>query len=607
MQDAHLPHRRRILAWRISSQSLLLTRRLLTENFRLYAGRYALATLLMASSGIATGASAWIMKDVVNRVFVDKDAMMLWVLPTTIIALALVRGLSLYWGTVTLSRVGNDIVAALQRRLYAHLLTLSINYFSAVHSSELITRIAHNASAARDVLGTVVNTFSRDVIQLVCLIAVMLVQDPAAALILIASVPVMQGFGTGLVKRVRRIAKQGFDASANLLGVMQESVHGIRLVKAYSLEPHFVARMNAAIDENRSRANKMARVSARTGPIAETVAGLAIAGVVLWGGFSVIYRNEQPGEFMSFLFAMFMAYEPAKRLAGTRLRIESGLVGTRMMYELLDSTPTISANETGPALVVGRGEVRLDRVTFGYTEDRVLFRNLDFVAAAGTTTALVGPSGAGKSTVMALIERFHDPMSGRVLIDGQDIAAVRLSTLRQEIAFVSQDVFLFHGTIRDNIAIGRPTASDAEIEAAARAAMAHDFILASADGYRTMVGEHGGRLSGGQRQRIAIARAILKDAKIVLLDEATSALDTESESMVQIAFDRLMRGRTTIVIAHRLSTVHNADRICVMVDGSIVEAGKHAELVAAGGHYAKLYRLQFEPEARAAAAAAAGG
>lgn len=590
---------------RVDSDSLALLRRLLSENLRRYAPRYLLASGLLAFSGVATAASAWVMKDVVNRVFVDMDESMLWVLPGLIVALALTRGMSSYWGAVTLSRVGNDIVASLQRRLYSHLLTLGVNYFGSVHSSELITRLSHNAAAARDVLSTVVNSTSRDLIQLTGLLVVMLIQDPIAALIVIATVPIMQGFGTGLVKRVRSIAKQGFEATANVVGVMQESVQGIRLVKAYGLEAYLTERMNAAIAETRARANKMVRVSQRTGPIAETIAGVSIAGVVLWGGFSVIYRGEQPGEFMSFLVAMFMAYEPAKRLARTRMMIEGALVGTRMMYELLDTRPTISANDNGPELSVTRGEVKMEGIRFGYGEDRLVFDGLDFHALAGTTTALVGPSGAGKSTVMALIERFHDPLAGRVLIDGQDISHVRLATLRREIALVSQEVFLFSGTIRENIAVGRPTATDAEIAAAARSAMAHDFIVATTEGYQTRVGEHGLRLSGGQRQRIAIARAILKDAKIVLLDEATSALDTESEHAVQVAFERLMQGRTTIVIAHRLSTVLNADRICVMIDGRIVEAGKHSELLAAGGHYSRLYRLQFEPEARAAHASQA--
>jgi ATP-binding cassette subfamily B protein len=304
-----------------------------------------------------------------------------------------------------------------------------------------------------------------------------------------------------------------------------------------------------------------------------------------------------------------LAYEPAKRLARMQIQIEAGMVGVRLMYELLDTKPTLDTNENGPALAAGKGEVVFDRVDFGYPGGSPLFHDLDFTAHGGKTTALVGPSGSGKSTMIALIERFYDPDSGAVRIDGQDIAKVKLTTLRDAIALVSQDTYLFRDSIRENIRFGRPNATDSEIEAAARAAMAHDFIMATSNGYETMLGPEGTQLSGGQRQRIAIARAMLRNAPIILLDEATSSLDSESEHQVQVAFDRLMQGRTTIVIAHRLSTVLHADKICVLVGGKIVEQGRHEELLALGKQYARLYRLQFEGRPRAAepAAIAAAG
>jgi ATP-binding cassette subfamily B protein len=330
----------------------------------------------------------------------------------------------------------------------------------------------------------------------------------------------------------------------------------------------------------------------------EVVGGFAIALIIFYAGYETIYVGVPPGALMSFIAALGLAYEPAKRLATMQVQIETNLVGVKLMYELLDTKPSLDINENGPALAVKGGEVAFDRVDFAYPGGAPLFRGLDFLAPAGKTTALVGPSGSGKSTMITLIERFYDPQGGAVKIDGQDIARVKMSSLRDSIALVSQDTYLFRDSIRENIRFGRPNATDAEIEQAARAAMAHDFILATSSGYETMLGPGGTELSGGQRQRIAIARAMLRNAPIILLDEATSALDTESEHQVQVAFDHLMEGRTTIVIAHRLSTVLHADKICVLVDGKLVEQGRHDELLALGKNYARLYRLQFESRSR---------
>jgi subfamily B ATP-binding cassette protein MsbA len=325
----------------------------------------------------------------------------------------------------------------------------------------------------------------------------------------------------------------------------------------------------------------------------EVIAGLAIALIVLWAGYQIIYFDVKPGALMSFIAAVALAYEPAKRLAQMQIQLEAGLVGVRMMYELLDTQPTVGDDTDRADLRVDAGKVVFDKVDFAYAGEAPLFRQLAFVAEGGKTTALVGPSGAGKSTMMGLIERFHDVDGGRILIDGQDIAAVKVSSLRDGIALVTQDTYLFRDTIRENIRFGRPEASDAEVEKAAKDAMAHDFIMATEAGYDTVLGDRAMQISGGQRQRVAIARAMLRDAPIVLLDEATSSLDSESEHHIQTAFDRLMEGRTTIVIAHRLSTVLHADKICVLVDGRIVEEGRHDELMALGKHYARLYRLQF--------------
>jgi ATP-binding cassette subfamily B protein len=496
---------------------------------------------------------------------------------------------------VLLGRIGNAVVARLQRRMFDHILNLGVDFYTRTPSADLIARMSYNAQAARQVLDTLINTTSRDLLSVIGLVAVMFIQSPLMSVIILIIVPItFAGIGR-LVKRVRPVTEQQYAFLGDVISDMQETAHGIRIVKAFNMEGSMGQRMARSIDAVRKRADKIVRITARSNPLMEVIGGFAIAAIIFYAGYQTIYLNVPPGALMSFIAALALAYEPAKRLATMQVQIESGLVGVRLMYELLDTQPSLDTNEkSGPLLAIATGDVKFDRVDFAYPGGQPLFQDLDFNAPGGKTTALVGPSGSGKSTMITLIERFYDPQSGAVRIDGQDIARVKMSSLRDAIALVSQDTYLFRNSIRENIRFGRPNASDGEIEEAAKAAMAHDFIQQTPSGYETMLGPGGTELSGGQRQRIAIARAMLRNAPIILLDEATSALDTESEHQVQIAFDRLMEGRTTIVIAHRLSTVLHADKICVLVGGRIVEEGRHEDLLAAGKQYARLYRLQFE-------------
>jgi ATP-binding cassette subfamily B protein len=579
--------------------SIALIRRLLSETGRDYAGRYAIALMFMSIVAVTAALSAWIMGDVVNQIFVDRNENMLFVLSGAVLVISLARGIGAYGTQVTLARIGNAIVASTQRRLFDHLLNLGVDFYSHTHSSELITRMSHNANAARSVLNTVITSFGRDLLSVVGLVAVMVIQSPAMSLIALLIGPIAVFGVTGLVKRIRSLARAEFRSMSKVISSMQETAQGIRIVKALNLEPMMRSRMEEAVESVRKRADKMASIQARTSPLMETLGGMAVAGVMLWAGYATIFLGEKPGAFMSFITAILLAYEPAKRLARTHVEIEAGLIGVRLMYELLDTKPTMALNHGGPRLEAEAGEVRFEKVNFSYRKGTRLFRDLNFFADGGKMTALVGPSGGGKSSLISLILRFYDPSSGRILIDGQDIAKVDIASLRDTIAFVSQEIVLFDDSVRENIRFGRPNATDEEIEQAARDAMAHDFIEALPKGYDTSIGEQGSQLSGGQRQRIAIARAMLRDARIILLDEATSSLDSESEHKVQLAFDRLMRGRTTIVIAHRLSTVLGADKICVIVEGKIVEEGRHAELLTAGKLYGRLYNLQFRDQDRA--------
>jgi ATP-binding cassette subfamily B protein len=328
----------------------------------------------------------------------------------------------------------------------------------------------------------------------------------------------------------------------------------------------------------------------------EALGGFAIAIALIYGGFRVIETGATPGQFFSFLAAFMLAYEPAKRLARLNIDLNTSLVGVRILFEVIDSPPTEPIDDDKPELSLGTASVELDDVRFGYRPGEVVIRDMSFVCEPGKMTALVGPSGGGKSTVFNLVLRLYEVDCGAIVIDGQNIANVSRRSLRQQIAYVGQDVFLFHGSIRDNIAIGKPGASEAEIVAAAKAAHAHEFILNFPSGYDAPVGERGTQLSGGERQRVAIARALIKDAPVILLDEATASLDPESERLVQDAIAHLCQGRTTLVIAHRLHTITHADRILVVENGSIVEHGRHEELLRKGGRYAAFYRLQIKEQ-----------
>jgi len=578
--------------------SLALIRRLVSQTGREFAPRYAVVIALGLIIAGTTGLNAWIIKDLINKVFFDRQATMLFVLTGVVIANGFVRGYSLYSSSLILGKIGNAIVARTQKRLFDHMLALGIDFYDHTPSSDLITRMSHNANAARQVLDLIINSTSRDALSLISLVVVMVIQSPLMSLIVLVVGPIAIYGVNRLVKRIRGVARKQFTSQTMVISDMQDTAQGIRVVKAFNLEGQMRDRMGASIDELRDRADKIVKITARSSPQMEVLGGLAIAVIVLWAGYQTIYAGVQPGALMSFIAAIALAYEPAKRLARTQISLEAGLVGVKLMYELLDTPPSMSANEDGPALQVTSGEVKFNGVDFAYRKEAPLFRGFNFTAGGGKTTALVGPSGSGKSTIISLIERFYDVQGGAISIDGQTISAVRLSSLRDQVALVGQDTYLFRASIRENIRFGRLDASDAEVEQAARQAMAHDFILGTAHGYDTELGGQGMQLSGGQRQRLAIARAMLRDAPIVLLDEATSALDSESEHQVQIAFDRLMQGRTTIVIAHRLSTVVHADKIAVLVDGKVVEEGRHDELLAANRQYARFYRLQFEPRVR---------
>ena len=570
----------------------ILIRRLVMEQGAAYWRRYLLAFTLMAVSAATTAGSAYLLGEVINQAYVDKNVRGIAILSGVTILIFMLKGAATYGHSVILSQISNAILANNQRRLFAKLMNESVAFFSERHSSEFLARLTSGANSVTQVLNLLINAVGRDVLSLIALVAVMLMQDPYMALFGFLVAPPAMLVLRKLVKRIKGLAHNQFTGTADILETMQESLQGIRTVKAFTLELTMRDRIDASIAAVERNANKMARVSNRSSPLMETLGGFAIAGGLMYGGYSVVAMGATPGQFFSFLTAFLLAYEPAKRLARLNIELNSNLIGARKLLEIVDSAASEPDDDDKPALKLTDARVELRDVSFGYRLNEPVLNRMSFVAEPGKVTALVGPSGGGKSTVLALLLRFYDATGGDILIDGQSISQVSRTSLRQQTAYVGQDVYLFRATIGANIAFGKVGATEEEIVAAAKAACAHEFIMGFPLGYDTPVGEHGTQLSGGQRQRVAVARALIRNAPIILLDEATAALDSESEKQVQEAIEHLCQNRTTIVIAHRLHTIMHADAILVVEGGEIVERGRHDDLLRRGGRYASFFRLQ---------------
>jgi len=574
-----------------------LVRRVIIEHGVASWRRYAIALVLMAVAAAATAVSAALFGNIVNQAYLRKDFMALVIMCGVIVAISVVKGLATYGSVVEMAKVANRIVANNEERMFDKLLNENLAFFADRHSSEFMARVTTGAAAASQLLNLLITAAGRDFLSLIGLMGVMVYQDPLMSLVTFVIAPPVVLIMRQLVRRARTVILRRYTSGVATLETLQEALQGIRIVKAFTLEEAMRARVRVSIADVQAAANKMARVSSRSSPLMESLAGVAIALAVLYGGYRVINTGAKPGSFVSFMAAFLLAYEPAKRLTRLNFDITQTLLGVRLFYELVDSPATEPDDGDKPPLVLSTARVEFRSVDFAYRPGEPVIKGMSFTAEPGRVTALVGSSGGGKSTVLNLLLRFYEIDRGAILIDGQDIAAVARRSLRQQIAYVGQDVFLFRGSIRENIAFGRPQADQEEIVTAAKAAHAHEFITAFPQGYDTPVGEHGLRLSGGQRQRIAVARALIKDAPIVLLDEATAALDSESERLVQDAIARLCNGRTTLVIAHRLATIMHADRILVIEDGMIAESGRHDELLRRNGRYASFYRLQLREQA----------
>jgi len=584
------------------AETTQMIRRVLSENFSDHKLSYAKA---IAGSLMISGATVfvgYIMRDVINDIFYKQRADLIAYIAGSILLAFVLRGLGSYIQAVQLAKIGNNLAAIYQKRVFAHLMKLGLNFYNDHRSGHLAAQINQNIGGMRDLMNMTITSLARDAVMLVGLICIMVYQEPYLSLYSLLIAPPLILTVTYVSRRIRTVTREVVHLNSHLLGAMQETTQGIAIVKAFTMEDQLRGKINGLIELAETRSNKIASVSERVTPISEILAGIAIASVIAYAGYRAIAEQQPPGTMFAFITSMMLAYDPARRLARLQVSLERALVNARMIYEILDLQPAQSDRPDAVELKVQNGTVRFEDVQFAYhaqgtPEHQQVLKGVSFIAKAGETTAIVGASGAGKSTLIALIQRFYDVNDGRILIDDQDIAGVTVNSLRHSIAYVSQQPYLFEGTIADNIRYGRPDATEEEIIEAAKLANAHEFIIRQPQGYDSPVGENGVTLSGGQRQRLSIARAIVRNAPILLLDEATSALDNDSEKRVQQALETIMKDRTTIVIAHRLSTVVSADKIIVMEAGNIVEEGRHADLISIeNGIYARFYQLQSAPE-----------
>lgn len=576
-----------------NGRSAALVWRLARDFMRPHGKRVVLAFLLMGLAAASTAGRAWLMQPVLDRIFVAREGSLLLLIAGAALVLALAKGLADYGAAVLMTRVGQRVIADVQIALFARLMRADLAYFHANPTGTLISRFTSDAMLLRNAAANVIAGIGKDAVTVVFLVGVMFYQDWLLALISFFAFPLAIRPIVAIGRRIRRVAASTQAEIGQFTTLLSQTFQGARHVKAYGMEEYEKGRAAGLIERLFALIDRNTRTRSRASPMMETLGGMAIAVVILYGGHQVISGGRTPGALFSFITALLLAYQPLKSLANLNASLQEGLAAAQRIFEILDLEPTIRDMPAARPLHVAGGEIRFDNIRFGYVPGVLAIDGISLTVPAGRTVALVGPSGAGKSTLLNLIPRFFDVAAGSIAIDGQDIRSVTLASLRGAIALVAQEVSLFDDTVRANIAYGRFGASPAEIEQAARAAAADAFIRELPQGYDTLVGEHGVRLSGGQRQRIAIARAMLKNAPILLLDEATAALDSEAERQVQRALHTLIRGRTTLVIAHRLSTIQSADLICVINRGQITETGRHAELLAQHGLYARLYAMQF--------------
>ncbi len=575
----------------VTNKGTQIYKRLLTYT-RSCRGRIIVSVI--ASLGVAgsDAAAAKLIQPFIDRLVVAGDVSLVKLVPIFVLGLATIKGVSRFIQEYYIKTAGQLVMQDIRNDLFAHSINLGMRYFSKISSGPLMSRILNDVNVIQASVAEVLVGILREGITLIALTGVAFYGDWKLTAMAFVVLPLAAWPASSIGKRIKRYTRSGQGAMGQLTKVLEQTFSGVKVIKAFGTEEREVDRFK---DENRFYyrfLRKVIKYDAASSPVMEIMSSFGVAAVLWYGLHRVISGGMTQGELFSVIGAIMFMYTPAKRLSKMYNRIQQAIGAAERVFELLGQPRDIADEPGAEPLLVDHGKVSFDHVVFSYGEEPVL-QDVSLEALPGEVVALVGPSGAGKSTIVALVNRFYDPQSGSILIDGQNIRQVTLSSLKASLAMVDQETFLFNDTIANNIRYGRPGASDEEVVEAARQAFADPFISLLPSGYETEIGDRGLRLSGGQRQRICIARAILRDAPILILDEATSALDTESEAMVQKALANLMENRTTFVIAHRLSTIMHADKIVVLDQGRVVEAGKHQELLDKGGLYKKLYDIQF--------------
>ena len=571
-----------------------ILKRLFRDSIKPYSLRLFSSLFFMVIIALCTGATAWLLDPAIDKIFLDKDESMLLLIPIAIILTLLIKSIATFIQIVLLNGVAQNVIADTQIKLFKKIINADLAWLHKIHSAKIISNFLYDVTLLQDSVSSSLANGVKDVLTLICLLGVMYYQDWQLATISIIAFPLVGILTRRLGKRIKKASTESQEETGTLASILSENLDGTRIVKAYQQEDEEIEKLSKSVFRRMTKILKGANARGAASPFAEFLAGFGIAGALYYAGLRGLQGELALNEFVSFLGAMMLAFQPLRRIAQINATLQEGFAAAIRVFGLLDQKSLINEAQHAPNLSIDKSDITFENVTLSYEgQINSALKGINLRIPHGKTTALVGPSGSGKSSILNLIPRFYDPDKGNVKIDNQDIKELTISSVRSSLALVSQEPVLFDMSIYDNILYGKPEASREEVINAAKAAAAHEFISELPKQYETIVGEKGYSLSGGQKQRISIARAFLKNAPILLLDEATSSLDTESEHLVQNAISVLMKDRTTLVIAHRLSTIINSDQIIVLDSGSVAEIGTHEELLKKNGVYKKLYEREF--------------